>query len=149
MKGFGLTQHRCLWFEFQVVPSWCRRTTWMKRTRWATASWSCTWGVCCPWGLQASWRTSWAVATNWPWTPVLWWSCTMRWVGGGMWGGGMGSGYKLTMNTSPMVEVHNEVGRGGTWGVGWVVATNWPWTPVLWWRCTVRWVGVGRGGWDG
>ena len=36
----------------------------------------------------------------------------------------MGSGYKLTMNTSPVVEVHSEVGRGGTWGVGWVVATN-------------------------
>ena len=31
----------------------------------------------------------------------------------------LGGGYKLTMNTSPMMEVHNEVGMGGMWGVGW------------------------------
>ena len=31
----------------------------------------------------------------------------------------LGGGYKLTMNTSPMVEVHNEVGGGRTWWVRW------------------------------
>lgn len=31
----------------------------------------------------------------------------------------LGGGYKLTMNTSPMVEVHSEVGGGRTWGVRW------------------------------
>ena len=31
----------------------------------------------------------------------------------------LGGGYKLTMNTSPMVEVHNEVGGGQTWRVRW------------------------------
>ena len=36
----------------------------------------------------------------------------------------LGGGYKLTMNTSPMVEVHSEVGRGGTLGWDEIVATN-------------------------